>query len=536
MPITFIDIERQKSWRIGLLFCFLVVLYFLFAFIVSQSVVLIFFRPQIFFLGTKFKYIAAISATALTFSLVHFGISGYTAVDRVLEQVRAVVPDPEDGIHRQLLNVIDEIHIASGSGKQIRVFVIPTLSLNALAVSDLKGGAVIAITEGLLSRLTRDQLEAVMAHEAYHLLSGDCLEASIAASLFGVYASAVEKLKEAAVHDLRYIPFLFFFWVLNSLGMIVAMFISREREYRADAGAVRMTRNPLALAEALNLISGRWTGAGFIHEGLEMLCISSPIPDIHDESEDWWDNLMSTHPPAGRRIDLLLRMARVSHSALSGKGRPRTPSHPVTDPLYYALDPDSVWIGPFRFTELTTFPWFSAGTRLSTKPSPSSHDEDFRTVAEIASERAPVIAKKTPMRCPACRQSLVPESCAETTVDRCVFCRGVVVDNDRIFRILARREVACDERLRALVGAVTADSRRSLSIRKQRLRERKRTPLSRCPQCGREMLRSFYSYAFLIELDKCSICRITWFDADELEMLQCLIENKVTAALPGGIG
>jgi Zn-finger nucleic acid-binding protein len=50
------------------------------------------------------------------------------------------------------------------------------------------------------------------------------------------------------------------------------------------------------------------------------------------------------------------------------------------------------------------------------------------------------------------------------------------------------------------------------------------------------MLRSFYSYAFLIELDKCSICRITWFDADELEMLQCLIENKVTAALPGGIG
>jgi Zn-finger nucleic acid-binding protein len=114
-------------------------------------------------------------------------------------------------------------------------------------------------------------------------------------------------------------------------------------------------------------------------------------------------------------------------------------------------------------------------------------------------------------------------------VDRCVLCRGVVVDNERIFRILARREVVCDERLRALLGAVTADSRRSLNIRKQRLRERKRIPLTQCPKCGREMLRSFYSYAFLIELDKCSMCSITWFDADELEMLQCLIEKKATA-------
>ncbi len=69
------------------------------------------------------------------------------------------------------------------------------MSLNALAAADLKGNAVIGITEGLLSRLTRPQLEAVIAHEAHHILSGDCLETTVAASLFGTFSSAMEKLR-----------------------------------------------------------------------------------------------------------------------------------------------------------------------------------------------------------------------------------------------------------------------------------------------------------------------------------------------------
>jgi heat shock protein HtpX len=528
MPVTFIDIERQKSWRIGVLFFFLFFLYFLFAFIVVQTVVVFLPGSESFFIGAKLKYVAAISALALTISVVHFGISGYTAVDRVVEQVRAVAPDPDDGVHRQLINVMDEIYIASGGRKQIQCVVIPTLSLNALAVSDLEGRALIAITEGLLSRLTRDQIEAVMAHEVYHVLSNDCLEASVATSLFGLYAAAVEGLKETVAQDLRVMPFLILFWVLNSLAMIMTMFISREREYRADAGAVRMTRNPLALAEALNLISGRWTGAGFIHEGLEMLCISSPVSDIRDETEGWWSDLMSTHPPLVKRIDILLRMARVSPSALDRKRQLRTVYRTEAETLYYALDPDNVWIGPFRVTELTTFPWFSAATVLSTQPEGDVKAAETLTVADIVRDRNPGQGRGDAiMSCPSCRQSLRTESCAQTTVHRCVLCQGVLVDNDRIFRILARREITCGERIRTLLRAVTADGQRSLSIRKQRLRERKTAPFARCPRCGREMFRSFYSYAFLIELDKCSMCRITWFDADELDMLQCLIENKL---------
>ncbi|UCC11711.1 MAG: zf-TFIIB domain-containing protein, partial [candidate division WOR-3 bacterium] len=45
-----------------------------------------------------------------------------------------------------------------------------------------------------------------------------------------------------------------------------------------------------------------------------------------------------------------------------------------------------------------------------------------------------------------------------------------------------------------------------------------------CPKCGKSMLRKFYSYAYNVEIDTCQYCSLTWFDADELELLQCLIE------------
>lgn len=484
MPITFIDIERQKSWRIGFLLLFLVALYFLFAFIICQAVVLFLFKAQSFFVFGSFKIAAIISLSALTIAAVHFGISGYTAVQRVLEQIRASDPDPEDGIHRQLMNIIAEIDIASGSTRRIRCMVIPSLSMNALAVTDLKGEAVIAITEGLLSRLSRDQLEAVMAHEAYHVLSGDCLEASLATSLFGIYASAADGLRSATEEDFRAVPVLMLFWVLSTLGSIVSMFISREREYRADAGAVRMTRNPLALAQALKRISSRWSGGGIISDGLEMLCISSPTTDLHDESEGWLDDLLSTHPPVGKRIAVLLGMAHRGVSALDMQERFRTPA------------------------QMPAFP---------------------------GNPDAGGSAQGQALLCPSCRVQLVRESSESTVIFRCPSCRGLAIDNDKIPRVLARSQSDCSDRLVALVRAVTADNQRSLTIRQKRLKE-KAGETNACPKCSRLMFRTFYSYAYLIELDRCSVCRLTWFDVDELEMLQCLIENKITGTIQGGSG
>ncbi len=52
-----------------------------------------------------------------------------------------------------------------------------------------------------------------------------------------------------------------------------------------------------------------------------------------------------------------------------------------------------------------------------------------------------------------------------------------------------------------------------------------------CSKCGNPMFRTFYSLAYLIEIDRCGVCRLTWFDRDELEMLQCLLDNKVTVKI-----
>lgn len=536
MAITFIDIERQKSWRIGALFCILVSVYFLFALVVVQCLALLipglFLTKGLFFVIGDFAYASAIALFALLIAAVHFGTSGYAAVQRVIEQVGAAKPDPDDGVHQQLRNIMAEIHIATGNRKNIRCMVIPTLSMNALAVTDLRGEAVIAITEGLLSRLTRPQLEAVVAHEAYHVLSGDCLETSMATSLFGMYAGAVEGLENASSEEPRAFPLFVLFWVLYKMSAFVSMFISRQREYRADAGAVHMTRDPLALAEALDLISGRWTGTGLISDGLEMLCISSPRVSEHDEYEGRWDDLMSTHPPIRKRIDVLLRMAHADASVLNRKEKEKSPVHGESeDPLYYALDPGNFWQGPFRIAELAAFPWFSPRTWISTLPGGKAERVSaLRSMNGIFEGRiSGKGAEQSGMLCPSCRQPLAKISYERTWVEQCVFCRGVLVDSGKIPRILARSEkTECTERIISLVRAVTADNQRSLAIRKLRQTERKGKPPTICPKCGREMFRTFYSYAFLIEIDRCGICGLTWFDADEIEMLQCIIEGGFT--------
>lgn len=522
-----------------MLFCFLAVFYFVCAIVIFQTlgclVPGLYFKTGSFLIMRDLKYFGVIGLFAFTLSLVHFLVSGRTAVRTVIGQVGARDPDPEDGVHRQFMNVIDEIQIASGDRKRVRGMVIPTLSTNALAVTDLRGDAVIAITEGLLSRLTRPQMEAVVAHEAYHILSGDCLESSLATSLFGMYAAAFDRLQSGIAEEPRAWPVAAVLWILVRLGTLLSMFISREREYRADAGAVRMTRNPLALAEALDIIADRWTGGGLISEGLEMLCISSPDENALDESEGWWADLMSTHPPIRKRIGILLRMAHVSSSVLSRREpEKRSIQEVIPEQLYYALNPDNAWLGPFRIAELATFPWFSPRTWISTVPGGKAEKaSELQALNGVFSERLSGPASgQSGMSCPSCRQRLVKESYEKTTIHRCMFCRGTLVDNDKIPRILARNREECTERITSLVRAVIADNQRSLAVRRLKNVERQKTPPTPCPGCGRPMFRTFYSYAYLLEIDRCGICKVTWFDADELEMLQCIIENRITGNAP----
>jgi heat shock protein HtpX len=493
VPLTFIEIEKQKSWRISVFFVLLFLLYFFVILAFVQGFVFLSGLPYLIYGFFWFVHKPLTVLIIFFFSLVtagiHFGVSAFGAAKRVMRTVEAAPPDNEDGVHRSLTNIIEEIHIATGNKRRMEVMVIPSLSMNALAVADFKGDAVIAITEGLLSKLSRPQLEAVIAHEACHILCGDCLETTVAASLFGIYASAMDRIKGLEEGEgLAFFPAFLIFRLLLGLTTLINMFVSREREYRADAAAVRMTRDPLALAGALSVLSRSWTGTGTISSGIEMLCIVNPKADELDEEEGWLADLMSTHPPIKKRIEVLLGMSHMSSEGFRAEGAPARPF------------PD----GPVDRAPVL----------------PSGNVVEKVTAGDDAGP--------SEYRCPSCKCPLIKESYERTWVFECASCGGVLVETNKIPRIIARTGDDCSERVKSLARAVMTDNRRKMAIIRLKGREAETRPLLHCAKCGNPMLRTFYSLAYLIEIDRCGLCGLTWFDREELAMLQCVIRNRIT--------
>jgi len=527
MPLTFIDIERQKNWRIAVFFLVLLLLYVA---VIAGAAVLFLPHPG----GARFwtfTFLASLLAAG-----IHFWFTASDSVNAVARVLNTQPPDPQDEVHRIFSNVMEEVHVVSGNRRKVRAAVIPSLSMNALAAADLKGNALIAVTEGLLARLTRPQIEAVVAHEAHHILSGDCLETTVAASLFGTLSSALDQLRAVTQNRVFSLPAFLLAWVLLQLGFLLNLFISREREYRADAAAVRMTRNPLALAETLHALSRSWRGSGFIGSGLEMLCIVNPLATTLDETEGFWADLLSTHPPLRRRMEILLRMARVPVSELDTRALNRsavtgTPSAPS----YFAMSPRQQWEGPYTLAELVGLPWLSPLTWMTTGDRQAAERAwKDPVVNEIFLARLSKDERADPgIVCPSCRQPLVSLHYEGTPLHRCTFCAGTLVATTRIPRIIARtgREQPCSERITSLARAVVNGNHRRNACRNNGGGSAGAVPKLPCPRCGAPMYRGFYSQAHLIEIDRCSNCGLTWFDQDELEMLQCLIENRLVPKL-----
>jgi len=468
MSITFIEIERQKNWRIA--FFFLILLFFYFLSILAISLIL-WEVPE-----DKIAWLQrgiGVSIVAIIGAIVHFYFLTYEAVNTIRRTLGAKEPDPEDQLHKRLINIIEEIQIASGNKQKITGVVIPSLSMNALSALDYSGNALIAITEGLLSRLSREQTEAVIAHEAYHILSGDCREYTIAVSLLGLPSSFLEKMAAYGGKRIWSSPFYLLAFILLKLSLLLNIFISREREYRADAGAVRITRNPLALAQVLYLLSRNWRGTGLIGNGLEGLCLVNPQISELDESEGLKANLFSTHPPLQKRIQILLAMAHSSISELQKK------------------------------TISEEKPLLSESPLLQ---------ENWDQVSDYL--------------CPKCFSPLFRQSYEKTRIFRCQACGGTLVESDKLIRIIARRDNNWSERLKFLARQTLKENQINYIVKKTKKEEKNIPPLL-CPKCKNKMARTFYSYVYLVMIDRCYICKVTWFDPKELELLQCMIDNSM---------
>jgi heat shock protein HtpX len=240
--------------------------------------------------------------------------------------------NPSTPEEKQLENVVEEMAIASGIPKP-KIWIVPDDDPNAFATGTDEHHAHIAVTEGLLKTLNRDQLEAVIAHEMAHIRNYDVKLMTLLAALVGVLAlisqgatrmigfggrssrSRVSSGSRSESKNGGLIAVLVVAWLISVLlapvvSRLLALAVSRKREYLADASAAQFTRNPGALADALQKIESAAAptkalqGAGSAH-----LCIADPMGRAVTSKEGKLADLLATHPPMAVRIARLRAMA-----------------------------------------------------------------------------------------------------------------------------------------------------------------------------------------------------------------------------------
>jgi heat shock protein HtpX len=168
---------------------------------------------------------------------------------------------------QQLYNVITELQIAAGLRFIPKVYLIEADYMNAFASGYSEKSALVAITRGLLEKLNRSELQAVMAHELNHIKHHDIkltLMASVLSNLmlivldilfrsaiFGIGSSEKRERRDENGGNILLIAIIILRIVLPILTLILMLYLSRTREYMADAGAVELTRDNNPLAQAL---------------------------------------------------------------------------------------------------------------------------------------------------------------------------------------------------------------------------------------------------------------------------------------------
>lgn len=554
MSYSFTQIEKDKTRVIGFVFLFLIAFYFgvfwLTALLVRNFGLYEYTSYQstpLFFLDLRDSLIVFVLAVLIGYGHWSYSVSGLT--EKVSRILRAEPLNPRDHYHQRLQNIIDEVCVATG-GEKIEGKVVLTTAMNAFALMDFEGRRIIGVTEGLLARLSRPQLEAVVGHEAAHIVSGDCLATTVTSSLFSLYSGLLKGLGSvlratrsssrrgggggvigllAAVYVLL--------WITRGMSHLARMFISRQRECRADAVAVRLTRDPLSLAEALYAIGYRWRGSGLAAEELESIFIVNPAYSAVDERTGWFADLFSTHPPLQKRLEVLLGMAHANLEAViqtveRAANRPRSPV-PGTGSGLASAGPqwmvyrNGLWEGPLGLARLLTLEGLQSETWIQRIGAPdikmAYEDQDIMRAFNNTQTGA--------YRCPQCGIFLTTVIYEGVEIDECSFCRGVLVAEQDIARIILRREVGFSEGVMRLAQKMREQAKIGQGNQGTLLRDpRILLACPRCPQGKGRMMRMFYTEAYRVEIDKCLGCGSIWFDKDELELLQCLIEKQTEAS------
>jgi heat shock protein HtpX len=216
----------------------------------------------------------------------------------------------------ELYRTVENLSITAGLPTP-KVYIIEDTAPNAFATGRDPKHAVVAITTGLRSKLTKQELEGVMAHELSHIGNYDIRLSTIIVVLVGVITLLSDWMFRVSFHGRRRNSeggngiFALIALVLALLAPLAAMLIqlaiSRKREYLADAAGVMLTRYPQGLAGALKKIAEDHEPLEVANKATAHLYIVNPLKE-HQEKHDhigWFARMFMTHPPIQERIQKL---------------------------------------------------------------------------------------------------------------------------------------------------------------------------------------------------------------------------------------
>ena len=250
-----------------------------------------------------------------------------------------VTPSTEP--EQRLVNIVEEMSIAAGARKP-RIWIVPDDAPNAFATGVKPEEAHIAVTEGALETLNRQELQGVVAHEMGHIVNYDVKLMTLLTALVGMIAivhnSAFRVMRFGGVGRRRsrsskdggagiLVIVLLVLWIISwviapIVTRLMVMKVGRSREYLADAMSAQFTRNPGALADALVKIEGSTAKPDAIPRSSAQLCISDPFHSKWDDREGRFANLMATHPPIRERVRRLREMAYQNSGTVESLNKP----------------------------------------------------------------------------------------------------------------------------------------------------------------------------------------------------------------------
>ncbi|MFZ5698366.1 MAG: M48 family metallopeptidase [Pseudomonadota bacterium] len=348
MAMDFFAHQERARQRTGLLLFYFSLAVLLTVVAVNAAVFLVFNWPVLpglaldnwlakpAWLWISFGTLAIIGVGSLTCYL-QLRDGGHAIADAV--RARRVDPDTTDAQERMLLNIVEEMALASGTPAPTTYVMDNEPGINAFVAGFEPTEAVLVVTKSALDAFNRDQMQGVIGHEYSHILNGDMrmnvqlyaiLSGILLLGRFGEFLLRSTGLGRNRRRDNKGVGLMIALvlialalMVIGYLGLffgrLIKAAISRQRELLADASSVQFTRNPQGLAEALLKIRNAADGSLLENahaEDMSHMCFSLPVK-MH------FSALLATHPPLDERIAAIdpSMMARDRARARMARGK-----------------------------------------------------------------------------------------------------------------------------------------------------------------------------------------------------------------------